>query len=144
MESCDTNILFYSLNRASPEHAKAKAYLQAQVASDAFSLCELVLIELYVLLRSPKLNPKPLPAEAAANLCQTFRSHPRWKLTDYPGRLMDAVWQRASAPSFGVRQIFDARLALTLRHHGVKRFATRNPKHFQGYGLEVFNPIDED
>lgn len=42
----------------------------------------------------------------------------------------------------GFRDIIDTRFALTLRHHGVTRFATANVKHFQGFGsTEVWNPL---
>ena len=36
----------------------------------------------------------------------------------------------------------DSRLALTLRHHGVTDFATRNGAHFAGFGFaRVRNPL---
>ena len=38
--------------------------------------------------------------------------------------------------------MFDARLALTLRHHGVTEFATRNEAHFTHFGFtRVWNPL---
>lgn len=41
------------------------------------------------------------------------------------------------------RRIIDARLALTLRHHGVTDFLTRNVRDFEGLGFaRVTNPID--
>jgi len=47
------------------------------------------------------------------------------------------------SPDCGSREIFDARLALTLLHHGVTEFATRNTPHFERYGFErMVNPID--
>lgn len=36
----------------------------------------------------------------------------------------------------GFRHINNARLAFTLRHHGVTHFATANEKHFAGFGFE--------
>ena len=45
-------------------------------------------------------------------------------------------------PNIGRRVVFDARLALTLRHHGVTEFATRNEIHFTGFGFaRVWNPL---
>jgi len=35
----------------------------------------------------------------------------------------------------GFRQIIDARIALTLRHYGVTRFATANVKNFKNFGF---------
>jgi len=39
-------------------------------------------------------------------------------------------------------EYFDTRLALTLQHHGVTEFATRNDAHFTGFGFtRVWNPL---
>ena len=141
METCDTNILFDSLNPESPFHRNASAYLRRQSENEEFVLCELVLSELYGLLRSAAISRKPMTASQAAAMIQELRSNPRWRVYDYPGGLMNDVWKRAAAMQFPRTGIYDARLALTLRHFGVTRFATRNVKHFAGYGFErVFDP----
>ena len=55
---------------------------------------------------------------------------------------MDEVWRWAAQPNVGRRVVFDARLALTLRCHGVTEFATRNDTHFAGFGFgRVWNPL---
>ena len=55
---------------------------------------------------------------------------------------MDDVSHRAGQPNMGRPVVFDARLALTLRHHGVTDFATRNEAHFAGFGFaRVWNPL---
>ena len=67
------------------------------------------------------------------------------QLLDYPGptpKLSDQLWRRAAQPNFPRKAIYDARLALTLRHFGVKQFATRNTKDFQDFGFErVWDPL---
>lgn len=87
----------------------------------------------------------PLDSADAVSLIQAFRQHPTWTLLDYPGRVstvMDEVWRWAAQPNLGRRVIFDARLALTLRHHGVTEFATRNDAHFADFGFSrVWNPL---
>jgi len=144
VKSCDTNILLYYLNRDCPEQDAAARYLEANWRRQDFALCELVLLELYVLLRNPAVLSKPLRSATALNVIRQFRNHPHWAIIDYPGSLMDAVWKQAEAPDFPVRGIFDARLAYTLLHHGVREFATRNTRHFQHFGFEkLVNPIDE-
>jgi len=61
---------------------------------------------------------------------------------DYEPIVADKLWKWASTTKSGFRDIIDARLALTLRHHGVTRFATANVKYFQDFGFtEVWNPI---
>ena len=105
-------------------------------------MCELVLVELYVLLRNPAVVSRPLGASAALEVCDRYRRNPCWRVIDYPGGLMGEIWKRAGATGAGRRTIFDARLALTLRHHGVTRLATANVKHFADFGFrEIWNPL---
>ncbi len=146
MISFDTNLLLYSLNRDCPEYPAARAFFDSlPAATGAVGICELVLLELYVLLRNPAVLKHPLDAPDAASLVQPFRRHPTWRLIDYPGdasAVMQEVWRFAAQPNVGRRVVFDARLALTLRHHGVTEFASRNDTHFGGFGFtRVWNPL---
>jgi len=145
MISFDTNLLLYSLNRDCVEYGDARAFFASlPTAPGTVAICELVLVEVYVLLRNPAVFRNPLDAPDAAALIQTFRHHPTWHLIDYPGEvaLMEEVWRLAAQPEVGRRVIFDARLALTLRHHGTTEFATRNEAHFAGFGFNrVWNPL---
>lgn len=146
MISFDTNLLLYSLNRDCPEYHPSCAFFDSlPAAPTAVAICELVLIELYVLLRNPAVLKNPLDAPDAASLVQNFRRHPTWRLIDYPGdasAVMHEVWRFAAQPNIGRRAVFDARLALTLRHHGVTEFASRNGAHFANFGFtRVWNPL---
>ncbi|MDA0767288.1 MAG: PIN domain-containing protein [Verrucomicrobia bacterium] len=145
MTSCDTNILFVALEASRPGHDAARGFLEERKDDANFALCELVLVELYVLLRNPAVARRPLGGAEAAGIIETLRSNPRWDILDYPGPgsgVMEAVWREAAGPDFARRRIFDVRLALTLRHHGVTEFATANGKDFEGFGLErVWNPL---
>ncbi len=146
MISFDTNLLLYSLNQDCAEYEDARAFFASlPTAPGTVAICELVLVELYVLLRNPAVLEAPLdPAEAVA-IIQNIRQHPTWVLLDYPGEtcnVMDDVWERAGQPGVGRRIVFDARLALTLRYHGVTEFATRNEPHFAGFGFtRIWNPL---
>lgn len=146
MISFDTNLLLYSLNQDCQEHEDARRFFAELPASPgAVVICELVLVELYVLLRNPAVLRSPLDATDAVSVIQPFRRHPTWRLIDLPGetsRVMDEVWRRAGQPNFGRRVVFDARIALTLRHHGGTEFATRNDTHFAGFGFtRVWDPL---
>ena len=128
------------------EYHKARAFFASlPVAPGAVAICELVLIELYVLLCNPAVVKNPINSSDAVSIIQRFREHPTWRLIDYPGdssSMMDEVWRWAGQANIGRRVVFDARLALTLRHHGVTEFATRNQTHFAGFGLSrVWNPL---
>jgi toxin-antitoxin system PIN domain toxin len=142
MISPDTNLLFAWLNRAHPAHQPAADWFGSQSANLNLAVCELCLVELYGLLRNDVLLVRPLSAPAAVETIQRLRHHPQWELLDYPGGLMAEVWSHAAAPQFARRRIYDTRLALTLRHHGVTEFATANVKDFAGFGFtRVWNPL---
>ncbi len=143
METCDTNILYYALNSNCVENKSARNYLDKMYASDDFAICELVLLELFLLLCNSKLNKKPATPLRAAKIIQHFRQNPKWAIIDYQSGIMNEVWQIVAKPSFSYRRIFDIRLGLTLRYHRIDRLATRNVKDFKGVGIKhVFNPIN--
>lgn len=139
--SADTNLFFAWLNGAHPAHERAAAWFAEKSSVRDFAVCELVLVELYGLFRNPAVLVKPLSAEDAAATIQRLRTNPHWSLIDYPGGLMEEVWRLASSRDFARRRIYDARLARTLRHHGVAEFATANVRDFEGFGFaRVWNP----
>jgi hypothetical protein len=84
---------------------------------------------------------RPLGAAQAATACRPFRTHPRWALIEN-APVMGRVWEIAGEPDCPRRRVFDARIGLTLLHHGVRELATRNVKDFDGLGFErVFDPL---
>jgi len=146
MLSIDTNLLFYGLASNLPEHPATRVFLESLVAREDVAISEFVLLELYRLLRLPALHERPLGAAQAAAVIQRYRHHPRWRIVGFPEtgspELHDELWSMASEPDFACRRIFDARLALTLRHHQVTEFATANVKDFEGFGFRrVWNPL---
>ena len=145
MTSIDANVLLYSYCEASPQHAKAKAFLASLASRDDVALSEFVLSEVYLHLRNPAVLRDPLtPAEAVA-VIQRYRQHPRWRILGFPPRsrpLHAALWKAAAAPGFARRRIYDLRTALCLQAFGVTDFATTNVKDFEGTGfVKVWNPL---
>ena len=142
MLSFDTNLVVYASNSAAVECRPARAFLESLQTRDDVLVCELMLVEVYLKLRNPRILQNPLSAFEATAFCQALRHHPRWMLAD-AAPVMDEVWRQAAQESFAVRRIVDARLALTLRHHGVTEFATANVKDFEGFGFtRVWNPLE--
>ena len=141
MISLDTNLLLYSINRDCAEHADARRFVEACAHRSDVAIAELVLIELYVLLRNPAVVRSPLGPPEAASVCQGFRRHPRWPLID-TAPVMGRVWAGAARPGVARRHVFDSRLAYTLLDNGVSEFATRNTKDFEGFSFHrVFDPL---
>lgn len=125
-------------------HDAAYRFLKEQVANRDFVLCEQVLMELYCLLRNPKLSTYGLTPEEAVGVIQTYRANPAWRIVDFSSNQrekMDRIWKKAAERNFAYRKIFDLRLAETLIGHGVRDFATRNIKDFSECGfIRVFDP----
>ncbi len=144
MFSIDTNVLLYAQNQDCPEHDPAAAFLVECADRTDVAICELVLMELYQLLRNPAVLMRPLDGPEAAEVCQTFRHNRRWALIEN-APVMNDVWVLAATPGIARRRLFDARLALTLRHHCVDEFATRNINDFSDFGFShVWDPITSD
>lgn len=141
--SADTNLFLYAANPGSPHHAAARRFFDERAAGrERFLLCGLVLVEIYMQLRNPAVFAKPKSAAEAASFCETLRLHPNWEFGDYEAAVAGPLWQWAATTSAGFRQIIDARLAFTLRHHGVTHFATANDRHFGEFGFQaVWNPL---
>jgi toxin-antitoxin system PIN domain toxin len=141
MISVDTNILLYAQNADCPENPAALGFVGELAGRDDVVICELVLVELYILLRNPAVLREPLGTCDAVEICMAFRSNPRWRLVEN-APVMETVWATAGGSDFARRRIIDLRLAYTLQHHGVTEFATANLRDFVGSGFtRVWNPL---
>ena len=142
MKAADTNLFLYAANAASEHHTAATRYFASVHRDSEFVVCELVLVEVYLQLRNPAVMPRVLASEDAAAFCQSLKRHPVWQHVDYAVEVSGPLWEWAAATRSGFRRLIDARLALTLLHHGVTEFATANVKDFQSFGFsKVWNPV---
>ena len=71
----DTNILLYAVNASVPEHAAARRFLDDRLRDSDTVISELVLVELYVLLRTPAVVARPLAAREAAERARARDGH---------------------------------------------------------------------
>lgn len=140
--SADTNLFLYAANPASPHHAAALRFFEEKATGEVrFLLCGIVGLQ----LRNPTIFPKPKSARAAAEFCSTLRANTAWEIGDYEPDVAELLWNWAAETKTGFRHIIDARLAFTLRHHGVTHFATANVEDFRGFGFDrVWNPLAEE
>jgi len=143
MLTVDTNLLIHAADPDSPHHECARDFFyEVDAGGEEFVLCELVLVELYMQLRNPAIFPRPYTAKESAAYCQALKRNPAWRCVDYDPLVAPKLWQWAMTSKAGFRQIIDARIAFTLLHHGVTRFATANVKHFKEFGFaKVWNPL---
>ncbi len=145
MTSVDSNLLLYAINASAPWHREAAAFLADLQDREDIVISELVLVELYTLLRNPTVLERPLSASEAVKVVTAYRTHPRWRLEGFPAdspNLHAALWEAAAKPRFARRRIYDARLALSLLRQGVHEFATANVGDFEGFGFRrVWCPL---
>lgn len=141
MISFDTNILFHAVHEKSQHHLAAREFIQSHQGDTECVLAELVLVELYNLIRNETVTGKVVSPADAMDLIQALRSNPAWMIVEN-APIMSEVWKHAGKRGFARRRIFDVRLALTLQHHGVTTLATTNLKDFQDLGFsKVWNPL---
>lgn len=143
--TADTNLFIHAADPDSPHHSKARDFFDdasVERKDSEFVLCELVLIELYMQLRNAAVFTKPYSARESAAYCLALKQNPNWRCVDYDNAVSIKLWQWASTTKVGPWRIIDARLGLTLRHHGVTQLATANTKDFQEFGFQrVWNPL---
>ena len=142
MLTADTNLFIHAADPDSPHHLPAREFFHGVKNEEAFVLCELVLVELYMQLRNPAVFRKPYSAKEAAEYCCALKKNPSWRCVDYDPAVACQLWNYAASSRSGFRHIIDVRLALTLLHHGVERLATVNVKHFKEFAFtRVWNPL---
>ncbi len=143
--TADTNLFIHAADPDSPHHARAREFFSdacIERGDHEFVLCELVLVELYMQLRNAAVFAKPYSARESAGYCLALKQNPKWRCVDFDSAVSVKLWQWASSTKGGFRRVIDARLGLTLRHHGVNQLATVNTRDFQEFGfLRVWNPL---
>jgi predicted nucleic acid-binding protein len=143
--SIDTNILYSASQSGDSNHRRAAAFLRELEPREDVIISELILMELYQLLRNAAVLERPFPPEIAVGICESFRTHPRWQVVGLPvdsRAFHDAMWPLLAQPNFARRKAYDWRTALSLRLQGVDEFATANLRDFEGFGLRrLWNPL---
>lgn len=139
MIGLDTNVLIDYLVADQPEHARVRAWMRAnteQLATTSINVGEVLR-----LLTHPRVFRKPLTLRAALRvfeeLCAAQELRCLAEADDWPARLSPVA---ASQPSIRGNEIFDARIALTLAYHGVRKLLTRDSDFAKYEFLEVVRP----
>jgi toxin-antitoxin system PIN domain toxin len=139
----DTNILLYAANKASPEHAKAKRFLEALLSS-ATPWC-LSWGGIYEFLRvstHPRVFPKPLSGAQALRYLQTFLSREEITVLTPTSRHAELLGRTVWELSHPAGNLFhDIETAVLMREHGVREILTADTDFLQFPFLTVTNPL---
>ena len=130
----DTNVLFYSLNEASPFHREARETIARLVEERSAVITQQNLVELAAVL-----TKRGVPSGASSRIVQTFQeSMPELRPTSET--METFLKEMESSPLKGAR-VFDLYLASTLISNGVELIYTYKEKDFSGIsGLRVWKP----
>ncbi|MBX3032648.1 MAG: PIN domain-containing protein [Bdellovibrionaceae bacterium] len=125
MTALDTNILIDLLVASMPEHENAWEGLEN--LHDRLCTTPTNLFETFRLLTHPRVFPHPLSLKKAHELVARFLESQGIDVLDEPSELWMGLGETASdLPGLHGNDVFDARIALTLKSNGVKRILTRD------------------
>lgn len=133
----DSNIVIYAINRASPKHMPAQAFLQQN--SSRLVLAHQNIFESLRVLTHGKFAHPMAPA-AALQAVESIAKHCTIIAPDAKAlHIAEALVQKHGLAG---DKIFDAYLAATALAAGVSTIATDNTKDFACFeGLKVINPF---
>ncbi len=123
MIALDTNVLIALFVQSQKEYARTRKWLEK--TQERFATTSTNVSETLRLLTHPKVFPCPLLLDQALDLLSDF-------LKDFDVQVLedDPDWWKGlkgllpAFPSLRGNEVFDARIALCLRYHGVKEICT--------------------
>jgi len=144
MNSLDTNILIYAVNRGCAEHEMARRVYESILEHPTeWIVCDQVLFEFYRALRNPRILERPLDHAAALLQIRFLREETGVLHCGYDSRFWEKIVVPMAEPERSSIHIFDRILAVTLLGNGVTKFHTRNTRDFSEFPFkEIVNPID--
>ncbi len=137
----DVNLLIYAVNQDSPDHRKAKAWLESAVSgTETIGLPWIVLLAFLRLTTRPGLFQKPLTVDAAFDLVDGWLQQPSVMVPEPTPRHFLTMRDLVSALGTGGNLTSDAHLAAIAIEHGAELCSTDND--FGRFGrLRWRNPL---
>lgn len=131
MIGLDTNVILHFLIDRQEKHREARAWFQKVNAPLATT--PVVIGELLRLLTHPRVFSRPLTLEKSVQIIENFRKvFDLTVLEESETWWGDLVAIGRKHPNVVGNEIFDARIAVCLRHNGVQKFCTLD-SDFQKY-----------
>jgi predicted nucleic acid-binding protein len=131
MRLIDTNILVHSADKKSPKQERAKVVLSYYMGTgEAYVVLQSV-IEMYsALTKCVDVNT----ARDAANMVLNASG---FKKIQADSEAVSEALDIAAHKNLRRSDVFDALLVATAKRNGIFKVLTENPKHFEGFGIEV-------
>ncbi len=121
----DVNLLLYAVNQDSPNHGKAKAWLESAVSgTETVGLPWIVLLAFLRLTTRTGLFQKPLTVDAAFDLVDAWLLQPSVTVPEPTARHMQTMRDLISPLGTGGNLTVDAYLAALAIEHGAELCST--------------------
>ncbi len=123
----DVNLLIYAVNEDSPDHKKAKSWLEAAVSgNETVGLPWVVLLAFLRLTTRTGLFQKPLTADAAFDLVDAWLQQPSVTVPEPTARHLQTMHELISPLGTGGNLTSDAHLAALAIEHGAELCSSDN------------------
>ena len=123
----DVNLLIYAVNEDSPDHKKAKLWLEAAVSgTETVGLPWIVLLAFLRLTTRPGLFQKPLSVDAAFDVVDAWLQQPSVTVPEPTARHLQTMRDLILPLGTGGNLTSDAHLATIAIEHGAELCSTDN------------------
>ena len=136
MIALDTNILIHALVHSQKEHPRAKNWILKNRLP--LSTTPVNVAEVFRLLTHPKVFAKPLSLASAIDLFESFVKD--WEvaiLEESQNWWIELRELTKTLPGLSGNEVFDARIALCLKHNGVSKICTLDDDFLKYHFLKV-------
>jgi len=139
----DTNVLVYAADEDLPFHAVCRAWLEHQRArADAWFTTWPILYEFLRVTTHQKVMRRPLSASEAWQFVTALLSSPGLGILIPTQRHAEIAGQVfAELPHLTGNLLHDARTAILMREHGIRRICTRDTDFHRFPFVEVIDPL---
>lgn len=118
MQLVDANVLLHAVNRASPRHRQARAWLdEALTKGEAVGFTWLVLLAFLRLATHPAIFPRPLGTEEALDVVRGWLAQPSAVLVEPTHRHLDVLASLLLDSGTAGNLVSDAHLAAIAVEH---------------------------
>jgi hypothetical protein len=126
----DTNVLVYALDADAPQHAAARALLEAARADAPATICvtSQILCEFYSIVTNPRRVPKPRTAAEAMAAISSLLAFLR--VLPVPAHAIDGLLNLLRRHPVIGGDVFDLQIVATMQANGVERIYTFNTDDF--------------
>lgn len=137
----DTNILVYAHDISSPQHDKAKSFLENPILHTNFVISLQNITEFYSVVTNPKKYPSPLSSKKARGVINQLITSRYFKIIFPLKETVITLLNLLLIYDAKGAEVFDVLLASVMLDNGVKTIYTADTRIFKRLGLKAINPL---